>query len=108
MMIENEIVYTATAALCAFVSSVFDVRSRRIPNFITAPALLLGLLLHMERGGWRDMFSALAAGLICGGVFLIFYLAGGMGAGDVKLIAAVGCWLLAGREPPLIARQPIE
>ncbi len=37
------------------------------------------------------MASSFAAGLICGLVFLVFYLAGGMGAGDVKLIAAVGC-----------------
>lgn len=29
--------------------------------------------------------------LLCGVIFLIFYLSGGMGAGDVKLIAAVGC-----------------
>jgi prepilin peptidase CpaA len=36
------------------------------------------------------MLSALGAGFICGGIFLIFYLAGGMGAGDVKCIAAVG------------------
>jgi prepilin peptidase CpaA len=91
MIVEHEAVYPAAAALCAFVGAVFDVRSRRIPNFITGPALLFGLLLHVEHGGWRDMFSALAAGLICGAVFLVFYLAGGMGAGDVKLIAAVGC-----------------
>jgi prepilin peptidase CpaA len=32
-----------------------------------------------------------AAGVICGLVFLVFYVAGGMGAGDVKLIMAVGC-----------------
>jgi prepilin peptidase CpaA len=37
------------------------------------------------------MFSALAAGFICGLLFLLFYLAGGMGAGDVKLMMAVGC-----------------
>lgn len=91
MNVEHEAIYPIAAALCAFAGAVFDVRSRRIPNFITGPALLFGLLLHAEVGGWRDMFSALAAGLICGAVFLIFYLAGGMGAGDVKLIAAVGC-----------------
>ena len=37
------------------------------------------------------MWTSLAAGLIGGVLFLIFYLAGGMGAGDVKLITAVGC-----------------
>ena len=39
-------------------------------------------------GSWR---AAAAGGLICGLIFLVFYLAGGMGAGDVKLITAAGC-----------------
>ena len=87
----SESTYPATATVCAIVGSVFDVKSRRIPNFITAPAMLLGLALHLALGGWRDCLSALAAGMICGLVFLVFYLAGGMGAGDVKLILGVGC-----------------
>jgi prepilin peptidase CpaA len=91
MMIETEAVYPAAASICAFIGSIFDVRSRRIPNFITGPALLFGLLFHLSLGGWREMLLSLAAGLICGFIFLIFYLAGGMGAGDVKLITAVGC-----------------
>ena len=83
--------YPATATACALVASVFDVKSRRIPNFITFPAFALGLMMHLILGGWRQLLSALAAGLICGVVFLVFYIAGGMGAGDVKLITAVGC-----------------
>ena len=89
--LQPELTYPATAAACALISSVFDVRSRRIPNFITMPAFLFGLALHLALGGWGQLFTALAAGIICGLVFLVFYLAGGMGAGDVKLIMAVGC-----------------
>jgi prepilin peptidase CpaA len=37
------------------------------------------------------MATAALAGLLGGGVFLLFYLAGGMGAGDVKLMTAVCC-----------------
>ena len=91
MQIGTEFVYPAAASLCAVVGSVFDVKSRRVPNFITGPALLFGLLLHLTRDGWQQLLTAALAGLICGVVFLLFYLAGGMGAGDVKLIAAVGC-----------------
>lgn len=91
MQIETEFVYLAAASLCAIVGSVFDVKSRRVPNFITGPALLFGLLLHLTRDGWQQLLTAALAGLICGGIFLVFYLAGGMGAGDVKLITAVGC-----------------
>lgn len=91
MQIEQECVYPAAASVCAFIGSYFDVKSRRVPNLLTGPAILLGLLLHLVLGGWNDLASSAAAGLFCGLVFLIFYLAGGMGAGDVKLIAAVGC-----------------
>jgi prepilin peptidase CpaA len=89
--LQIELTYLATAAACAVVASVFDVKSRRIPNFITMPAFLFGLALHLALGGWIQLLTALAAGVICGLVFLVFYIAGGMGAGDVKLIMAVGC-----------------
>jgi prepilin peptidase CpaA len=49
------------------------------------------LLLHFSLGGWRQLGSAIVGGLLCGVVFLIFHLAGGMGGGDVKLITAAGC-----------------
>ena len=88
---EKEFVYPAAATIVALFGAAFDIKSRRIPNFITGPAILIGLLLHLSLDGWRGLLTSLAAGLICGAVFLIFYLAGGMGAGDVKLITAVGC-----------------
>jgi prepilin peptidase CpaA len=47
--------------------------------------------MHLFLGGWAQLGSAALAGLICFVVFLIFWLAGGMGAGDVKLMAAAGC-----------------
>ena len=86
-----DFVYPAAALLCAIIGAVYDVRSRRVPNLLTLPAILFGLLLHLVLGGWRQLGSALAAGLICGFIFLILNIAGGMGGGDVKLITAVGC-----------------
>lgn len=95
-----EFVFPAACLLCATLSAVYDVRSRRIPNFITFPAMVFGLILHGALGGWGQLVTAAAGGLICGFIFLVFYLAGGMGAGDVKLITAAGC--IAGL--PLIGR----
>jgi len=86
-----EFVFPAASLLCATLSAVYDVRSRRIPNFITLPAMVFGLILHAALGGWRQLVTAAAGGLICGFIFFVFYLAGGMGAGDVKLITAAGC-----------------
>lgn len=89
--ISPESVYLAAAAICAFSGAICDFRSRRIPNRLTGPSILLGLVLHLVLGGWRSVAHAALAGLVAGGAFLVFYLAGGMGGGDVKLMAAVGC-----------------
>ncbi len=91
MHITSQFVFPAAATACALLGAAFDIKSRRIPNFITGPAILAGLLLHLSLEGWHGLFNSLSAGLLCGMIFLIFYLAGGMGAGDVKLITAAGC-----------------
>ena len=90
-IMNQEFVYPIAASVCALIGAAFDVKSRRIPNKLTGPSLLFGMVLHLSLGGWHGLLNCIAAGLICGGVFLVFYLAGGMGAGDVKLITAVGC-----------------
>jgi len=90
-------IYPAASFGCALLGAAFDVRSRRVPNFISLPGILLGLLLHLALGGWRQLALSAAAGLICGLVFFVFWIAGGMGAGDVKLMAGIGAWLGAPR-----------
>ncbi len=86
----EQIVFAAGALLCATVASVYDVRERRIPNRLTGPCVAVGLLLHFALSGWSGLASSLLAALAGGGVFLVFFLVGGMGAGDVKLMAAIG------------------
>ena len=88
--ITAETVYLGAAVLCACAGAYCDYRSRRIPNWLTASATLLGVLLHGALGGWRSMGSAALGGLVAGMAFLFFYVAGGMGGGDVKLMGAVG------------------
>jgi prepilin peptidase CpaA len=70
------------------VGALTDLRSRRIPNWLTGPTMLLGIVLHLLAGGWREGASSLLGLLLCGAIFFGFYMAGGMGAGDVKFIAA--------------------
>lgn len=86
-----QIAYLVAALIVASIGAATDYRSRRIPNWLTDAGLLSGLLLHLLLGGWRDLGSAFLGGIVSGLIFLVFYLAGGMGGGDVKLIAAVGC-----------------
>ena len=92
MTIPNpNIVYGSAALLCAAAAAAFDLRTRRIPNLLTGFSILFGLLLHLILGGWSQLGWSAAAAVIGGGVFLVFYLAGGMGGGDVKLMSAVAC-----------------
>jgi prepilin peptidase CpaA len=86
-----QVIYAACGLLCALAGAVYDVVSRRIPNGLTLPAMLFGLVVHASLGGWRGLGSAVAGGLLCGLIFLLFYIAGGMGGGDVKLVTAMGC-----------------
>jgi prepilin peptidase CpaA len=88
---QQQIVFAGTALLCAGVGAFHDLRERRIPNRVTVPAMVAGLMLHGIAGGPYGLADAAAAGLIAGAIFLIFFLAGGMGGGDVKLMAAIGC-----------------
>ena len=81
----------ALAAIVAVLAAISDVKSRRIPNLLTYPALVAGLLLQCVLHGWRGLLLGAGGGLFFGGVFLLFYMVRAMGAGDVKLAAALGC-----------------
>jgi prepilin peptidase CpaA len=86
---------TATVCLLVFLAvvAVVDLRTRRIPNLLTVPAALVGLLMNLSCGGAPGALAC-GAGLLAGlAAFLPFYLAGGFGAGDVKAMAAVGAFL---------------
>ena len=77
-----------TAALLA--ASLTDLAHRRIPNVITYPLAACGLVFHFASAGTNGLIFALT-GILAGAALLLpFYMLGGMGAGDVKLLAASG------------------
>ncbi|MBD3675531.1 MAG: prepilin peptidase [Planctomycetaceae bacterium] len=70
-----------------------DGRELRVPNWITFPMVLTGLLYNTIDGGVSGLGMGLlgmVTGLLC---LLPLYSVGGMGAGDVKLMAGMGAWL---------------
>ncbi len=72
---------------------VTDFRDHRIPNLLTLPALLGGLMFHAATGGLTGSLWALKGALFGGALLIIPFALGGMGGGDVKLLAAAGAWL---------------
>lgn len=79
--------------LAATVSSaavIVDLRRRRIPNGLMAGLLTIGIVCAVMDRGWAGLADAWAGAAIGFGIFLIPYLLGGMGGGDVKLMAALG------------------
>ena len=84
-------------ACCALLAAavVFDIARRRVPN--TVPVALLGLfLLQVAVAGHRGMaplWTHFLTGAVLLAVGFVLFLAGALGAGDGKLMAAAGLWL---------------
>ncbi len=75
-------------AILLTLAAVCDIRTHRIPNLLVLLGLVLGLLGHGWRGGPGLLLSL--EGVAVAGLALLPYALGGLGAGDVKLLGAVG------------------
>ncbi|WP_158737990.1 prepilin peptidase [Alteribacillus sp. YIM 98480] len=69
---------------------VTDVKSRKIYNTVIYPGIILAFVFHAVNSGWDGFLHSFLGFLIGLGLLFIPYLMGGMGAGDVKLLALVG------------------
>jgi Flp pilus assembly protein protease CpaA len=81
------ILHNIILLITALIAAGFDLWRGRIPNWLTYPALLLGLALQAQQG---RLGGALLGVVVAGGLFLVVWLAGKIGGGDVKLMAALG------------------
>jgi prepilin peptidase CpaA len=75
------------------ISVAWDLCFRRIPNWLTLPAAVAGIGYHIITGGLTGLVFSLVGMAVGFGFFFLFYMMGGMGAGDVKLMAAIGSFL---------------
>jgi prepilin peptidase CpaA len=82
----------AGALVVAVIGAGWDLFTYRIPNTLTYAAMLAGVLSHVILERWVGLYRGLAGLLLGGGIFLFLYLLRTMGAGDVKLMAAVGAF----------------
>lgn len=84
--------YTATGA-------AWDVKTRKLPNWLTVSAFGLGLVFHTVAGAFAEqgaigglLFSLAGFGVGFGILFVLFAIGGGAG-GDVKFMGALGAWV---------------
>jgi prepilin peptidase CpaA len=87
----------ALAVFIGLTATVEDLARREIPNWIPVAAIAGGLTASCWLDGWMGFGSSLLGILLGFVVFLVFYLLGGMGGGDIKLMAGLGAILGAGR-----------
>jgi len=88
--------YLFVAALLTL-ASISDLRTRRIPNALTFSAVAGALAFHLITGGVTAAGWSLAGCALGALIFFPMFALRGMGAGDVKLLAAVGAWLGPGQ-----------
>jgi len=80
----------AYAVSAASVAAVIDVWSRRIPNWITFGTFVVGLILNVWLSGLDGALMSITGAALGMALLLPFYLVRAIGAGDLKLLGALG------------------
>jgi len=70
-----------------------DVQSRRIPNLLSGLGMVVGIVLNTVYFGSDGLLASLGGTLLIGGLLLGPFAMGGIGGGDVKMMAAIGALL---------------
>jgi prepilin peptidase CpaA len=75
------------------IATFTDLRSRRIPNWLVLPFLVAGLIVPAWLHGWSGFGQSMEGFGLGALIYSILFWLGGMGMGDVKLVAAIGAWI---------------
>ncbi|HYY58257.1 MAG TPA: A24 family peptidase [Pyrinomonadaceae bacterium] len=96
------LLYITLLAPLAVVIAYYDVRYRRIPNAFVLAALVGGLTINAIFAGFSGLLASLSGCALAFFPLFILHIFGAMGAGDVKLFAAVGAIVGAGLVLPTL------
>jgi len=83
---------TLAIGLILIISIITDLRNRKILNVVTLPAILVAFIYHFFTSSFDGLLFSGLGFLVGLGLLFIPFVMGGIGAGDVKLLAAVGAW----------------
>lgn len=86
-------VILAGAMLLALIAGWTDARSRRIPNWLTVPAALIGVGVNTALGGWEGLKASLLGAAVGLALLLPFVMLRSLGAGDWKFAGALGTFV---------------
>lgn len=89
----KEVIRWGVVLIASLVAALTDLKDRRIPNILTLPLLVAGLVQAAWFDGFDGLKSSLLTAVILGLPYVLLFLFAGGGAGDAKLMAAVGAWL---------------
>lgn len=84
---------TGVVLLAAVIAGATDLLRFKVHNLLTLPLLASGLLYYALLDGPEGFVRSLLGALLGFAVLFVFHLLGGIGAGDVKLLAGFGAWL---------------
>lgn len=84
---------TAAVIVIAVTACVWDFSTRRVPNLLTFGATAAAVAFALWQNGAAAMGWSLAGWLTATALFFPLFALGGLGAGDVKLLGALGAWL---------------
>lgn len=89
----SQIVFLTAVVLYTVIAAVSDLRSRRIPNRLTVPMFLAGLIYQCAFFGLDGLGRGLAGFAAGFGILFVLWMIGSAGGGDVKLLGGLSVWL---------------
>ncbi len=89
----NDVVPILVVLVCSVIASFTDISRFKVYNTLTIPCFLGGLIYGLVINGWAGLGFALGGSLAGFFILLLPYLMGGLGAGDVKFVMAIGSWI---------------
>lgn len=111
----SEVIVIVCMAVFTAVAAVIDLRTRRIPNKLTVPVFVAGIVFQIGCMIWANRFGSvwlaiadlLKAFAVGFGVLFVLWMIGGGGGGDVKLMGALSVWLGFDRTLAVLAMSTV-